>query len=133
MDRTALFYASPTYSQSGGAVPIFSGSRRQRGGSILGAIKSFVLPLLQGVKRQAVQRATSTALNVAKNVASDAFAGKNVVNSLKTHGYRGAKQLGKNVVLDTMRQIQTQASRKRSNATSKKKQPQVKRPRKSNF
>ncbi|MEL6930967.1 MAG: hypothetical protein AAFO95_20425 [Cyanobacteria bacterium J06600_6] len=100
----------------------------------MGAIKSFVLPLLQGVKQQTVQRAKSAVLNVAKNVASDAFAGKNVVSSLKSHGYRGVKQLGKDVVFDTVRQIQTQSSRKRPKAPSKKKKhPPTKRSRKGNF
>ncbi|MEL7306371.1 MAG: hypothetical protein AAGK05_00105 [Pseudomonadota bacterium] len=133
MDRTAAFYASPTYVQSGGGVPIFSGSRRQRGGGILGAIKNFFLPMLQGVKRQAINRAKSEVLGLAKNVAWDAIRGKNVGQSLKTHGLQSVKRIGKNVILDAVSQVKGSASRKRAKQTPKKQQPAAKRARKANF
>ena len=46
MDHTAAFYSRPSY--VGGAGPIFSGARRQRGGSVFGALKSIVSLLLTG-------------------------------------------------------------------------------------
>ena len=134
MDRTATFYASPTYVQRGGGIPIFSGSRRQQGGGILGALKIFFMPLLQGVKQRVVNRAKSEAWGLAKNVALDAFRGKNIGSSLKTHGLQSAKRLGKNVILDTVSQVKGSASRKRpKRAPKKKKQPPAKRVRKANF
>lgn len=133
MDRTAAFYASPTYVQRGGGVPIFSGSRRQRGGGILGAIKNFFMPLLQGVKQKVINRAKSEAWGLAKNVAMDAMRGRNVGQSLKTHGLQSAKRLGKNVILDTVSQVKGSASRKRQKRGPKKRQPAAKRARKANF
>lgn len=135
MDRTATFYASPSYVQRGNGIPIFSGSRRQRGGSILGAIKSFAMPFLQGVKQNAINRAKTEAWGLAKNVALDAFKGRNIANSLKTHGLHHAKNLGKNILMDTMSQVKTSASRKRSKRAFRKKnkQPSAKRRRKANF
>jgi len=135
MDRTATFYASPTYAQRGGGIPIFSGSRRQRGGGIFGALKNFFMPLLHGVKQRVANRAKSEAWGLAKNVAWDAFRGKNIGNSLKTHGLESAKRLGKNVILDTVSQVKGSASRKRPKQASKKKKKQssVKRARRVNF
>ena len=48
MDRTAAFYSRPSY--VGAGFPVFAGSRRQRGGSILGALKSMVGPVLSSLK-----------------------------------------------------------------------------------
>ena len=46
MDRTAAFYSAPSYRYGGGAMPVFSGSRRQRGGSIFGAFKRLFMPII---------------------------------------------------------------------------------------
>ena len=59
MDRTAAFYAGPSYRGSG--FPVFSGSRRQRGGSILGAIKSMVMPVLGTIGKSALKQAVGFA------------------------------------------------------------------------
>ena len=45
-DRTAAFYSGPSYTFRGAGFPVYSGSRRQRGGSILGALARNVLPAL---------------------------------------------------------------------------------------
>lgn len=73
MVRTALFYSQPTYARGGG-LPVYSGSRRQRVGGVLGAIKSFFMPLLSSFGRKGAR----TAMNVAKNVVGDVVSGKNI-------------------------------------------------------
>ena len=98
MDRTAAFYSQPSYVQRGGGLPVYSGSRRQRGGSILGALKSFIMPIFQTVKRSVVKQGKQAALNMAKNVALDAISGRNIGNSIKTRGINSIKQLGKNTL-----------------------------------
>lgn len=100
MDRTANFYAQPTYAR-GGALPIYSGSRRQRGGNVLGAIKSFFMPILGRVAKRGV----GSAVNLAKNVALDAFTGKNLAQSLKTRGLNEAKQFGINIAKDAFSEV----------------------------
>ena len=130
MDRTAVFYSQPTYIQRGAGLPVYSGSRRQRGGSVLGALKGFLMPFLGSVKNQAIQRAKSEAWGLAKNVVLDAISGKNVAQSLKTRGIQRAKQLGKYVVRDTASAITGHTSRKRKAVI---KGPPKKRKRVANF
>ena len=100
MDRTANFYSQPTYVQQGG-LPIYSGSRRQRGGGVLGAIKSFFMPILGNVAKRGVQ----SALGLAKDVAIDAFTGRKITDSLKNRGIKRAKQLGVDTFKDVVNQI----------------------------
>lgn len=94
MDHTATFYSRPSY--VGGAGPIFTGARRQRGGSVLGAIKSIVSPLLSGVGNSIKKNAMNNALGLATDVMGDMFSGKNVKSSLlnraKERGLRTLKQ-----------------------------------------
>ena len=78
MDKTAQFYAQPSYLQYGRGLPVYSGSRRQRGGSVLGALQRFIMPFLSGMKRQAIQRVKSGALGLAGDVLTDTLAGRNV-------------------------------------------------------
>lgn len=92
MDRTAKFYASPSY--SGGAFPVFAGSRRRRGGSILGAIRNFAMPMIRGLAR----KGATQALGLAKDVASDVVSGRNFKSSLLRHGLRRVKRLGTDVL-----------------------------------
>ena len=131
MDRTATFYAQPTYSQRGGGLPVYSGSRRQRGGSVLGAIKAFIMPFLSGVKNRVIHHAKAEGAKVLKGVARDAVQGRNIVQSAKTHAIHGAKQLGKNVVLDTARTLTN--SRKRKPIGQKRRPTVTKRRRINNF
>lgn len=120
MDRTAAFYSQPSYVQrGGGGLPVYSGSRRQRGGSVLGAIKSFIMPFLGNVKQKAIQRAKQEAWGLAKGVALDAFHGRNIANSLKRRGIHHAKQLGKNVLYDATSAITDPVRRKRKATTTK--------------
>ena len=113
MDRTAAFYSQPSYVQRGGGFPVYSGSRRQRGGNIFGALKRLIAPILGNVKNTAVRHAKRQAWNMAKDVAFDAFRGRNIGESLKERGIHHAKQLGKDVLRDTTRSITRPNLRKR--------------------
>ena len=84
MDATATFYSRPSYVGGGGV--IFSGARRQRGGSIFGALKSVVMPVLKRVGRSFGRIATKNALGLATDVISDTLSGRNVKDSLKNRG-----------------------------------------------
>ena len=94
MDRTAVFYSSPSYSH-GGSMPIFSGSRRQRGGSIFGALKRFFMPVITALGKKVARQGAKQAVGLAKDVVKDAFMFRNVPDSLKTHGKKRALSLGR--------------------------------------
>ena len=129
MDRTATFYSQPSYVQRGGGLPVYSGPRRQRGGSVLGTLKGFLMPFLGSIKNKAMKRAKTEAFGLVKDVAADAISGKNIVHSVKRHGVKRAKQLGKDVVTGM---ITGAVSRKRS-APKKKSKPPPKKRRINNF
>ena len=105
MDRTAQFYSQPSY-VSGGIMPVFSGSRRQRGGSILGSLKNFFMPLFSRLGRRGIK----SALGVAQNVATEAISGKNIKASLRQHGLKAAKRLGNEILSDAMGHVNTALS-----------------------
>ena len=108
MDRTANFYAHPSY--VGGGLPVYSGSRRQRGGSVLGALKRFFMPIFGKL----VKRGAVSALDLAKGVAVDAFTGKNIKESLKTRGINQAKRFGIDTLHDVANQLGSGRRRKRA-------------------
>lgn len=112
MDRTAQFYAQPSYVGGGAVMPVFSGSRRQRGGSILGALKSFFLPLIKGFGIKAAKEG----LGLATNVIGDVIAGKNIKNSIKRRGLHRAKRFGSDLLSSTLGQVS-------SSLTDEKKPP----------
>ena len=83
MDRTAAFYSAPSYYHRGsGGFPVYAGSRRQRGGSILGSIAKVALPMLKSVGKAALGQA----VGFAKDVAGDLAEGRNIRQSLKQRG-----------------------------------------------
>ena len=102
MDRTSQFYSQPTYVR-GGIMPVFAGSRRQRGGSVLGALKSFFMPLL----RTAGRKGTQAALGLATDVLGDVTSGKNIRQSLKRRGISRAKSLGGDLLSTTVKHAQS--------------------------
>ena len=109
MDATAQFYSQPTYVQAGGAaMPVFAGSRRQRGGSVLGALKSFFMPLFSRLSK----RSAKAAMNVAQNVVGDVMTGKNVAAALKQHGLKAAKRFGNEALSSVMGQMTAGKTRK---------------------
>ncbi len=76
MDRTAAYYSSPSYTFGAGAMPVFSGSRRQTGGSIFGTIKGFLMPVLSSLGKKIAKRGAREAVGFAKDIASEAFTSK---------------------------------------------------------
>ena len=87
MDYTASFYSRPSYVGSG---VVFSGERRQRGGSILGALKSVVMPVLSKVGPKILKTVGNIAkkqvFGLATDLLMDRVSGKNVTDSLKSRG-----------------------------------------------
>ena len=86
MDRTAAFYSHPSYQHGGGTFAVFSGSRRQRGGGVLGSIAQAVVPSLKSVGKAVGRSALKQAVGLASDVAGDVLAGRNIGASLKTRG-----------------------------------------------
>lgn len=92
MDSTADFYSRPSHDFRGGGFPVFSGSRRQRGGGIFGRIKSFFMPVVKRLGKNLLSQGVS----LASDVVGDAMLGKNVKSSFINHGKRRAMEFGKN-------------------------------------
>ena len=93
MDHTSQFYSRPSYAFRGGAggFHVFSGSRRQRGGSFLGALKKFFFPIAKSLGRQLL----SQGVGLASELANDAMSGKNLKDAIKTRGKASAINFGK--------------------------------------
>ena len=106
MDSTAYFYSRPSYATGAGA--IFSGARRQRGGSIFGALKSIVAPLLSGVGRSLKRNVIRNAVGLANDVVTDVSSGKNIKTSLMTRG----KQRGLNMLKQTLGNVTRRAPKR---------------------
>ena len=87
MDYTAKFYSRPSYVGSG---VVFSGARRQRGGSVLGALKSMVVPVIKSVGPKIMKKVGSIAkrqvFGLATDLLADKIRGRNMTQSLKTRG-----------------------------------------------
>ena len=122
MDRTAAFYSRPSYDSRGGGFPVFSGSRRMRGGSIFGALKQMIVPTLTSVGKSVGRAALKQAVGFASDVASDALRGRNLKQSLKARGKQRAlnvaqtaKNRGLNAMIAAMKG-NSQPSRKRRKA-----------------
>jgi len=106
MDRTSTFYSQPSY--AGGGFPVFSGSRRQRGGSIFGALSRAVLPMLKTFGKKAATHVAKKALGLGQNVLFDTMKGVNPRQSLIKHGKQAAREVisdGSRFVLNTMNQL----------------------------
>ena len=119
MDRTADFYSRPTYVARGGAsIPVYSGSRRQRGGSILGALKNFFLPLGKTLLKKGARQA----IGLAADVAGDAIRGRNVKNSLIQHGKQRAKNFGQAALVQGIHSVRNVIGKGNSGTSRKRKQ-----------
>ena len=101
MDQTADFYSRPSQEYRGGGFPIFSGSRRQRGGGIFGSLKSIFMPVVKNLGRRLI----SQGIGLAGDVAKDALLFRNVGNSLKQNARRRAINLGKDVAVDSLNRV----------------------------
>ena len=135
MDPTASFYSGPSYVFRGHGFPIYSGSRRQRGGSIFGALKSMAIPFLKNAAKRGIRRAVS----FVTDVAGDVFTGSNVKESLKKRGKSHAIKLGKDVASDGLSVLQAKLrgsgmhSRKRRRSRKRTKSRTKTKRRRTNF
>ena len=120
MDHTAKFYSRPSYVGSG---VVFSGARRQRGGSVLGALKSMVVPVIKTVGPKIMKKVGSIAkkqmFGLATDLLADKIRGRDLTESLKTHGQsrllQGASQ-GLNSIGNMMGGPKKRAAPKRKRA-----------------
>lgn len=124
MDHTAKFYSRPSYVGSG---VVFSGARRQRGGSVLGALKSMVVPIIKSVGPKIMNKVGSIAkkqmFGLATDLLSDKIRGRNMTESLKTRGksrlLQSASQ-GLNSIGNMMGRPKKRAATKKRAAPKKK-------------
>ena len=114
MDRTATFYSAPSYHHRGGGFPVYAGSRRQRGGGILGSLAKFAMPVLGQIGKAALGQA----VGFAKDMAGDIAAGRNVRQSLRQRGLRRLK----NTALNSLSSI---TSGRRSLPSGKRRAPRT--------
>ena len=91
-DPTAHFYSQPSY--VGAGFPIFSGSRRQRGGNIFGALAKLVLPTAKAAGKAFVNRGIREGLGLAGDVGMAALTGRGKAGMMQTLKNRGLKRLG---------------------------------------
>ena len=78
MNATSRFYSQPSY-VGGINLSVYSGSRRQTGGSVFGAIKRAVVPTLKTAGKEMGKQA----LGLFTDVAKDVLSGENLGDSIK--------------------------------------------------
>ena len=105
MNRTHEFYSRPSY--VGGGFPVYSGSRRQRGGTIFGATLRDILPDTATAKRALKRVATRYTNDVAHDVKSG--------DSVKEAMSERAKELTSNLLSRGVKKITSMAGRAVSN------------------
>lgn len=95
MDSTTSFYSQPSYyhMRGAGGMPVFSGSRRMRGGGILGALKSLVLPTLKTIGKKVGKKVLSEGVNFATALATDKLLGRDMEKSAKARGRMAAAKV----------------------------------------
>ena len=91
VDPTALFYSQPSY--TGAGFPVFSGSRRQRGGNIFGSLAKMVLPALKTAGKTFLRRAGREAIGFAGDLAGSALSGRGLSGVKQTLQRQGLKRL----------------------------------------
>ena len=96
MDHTAEFYMRPSYEFHGSGFPVFHGARRQRGGGIFGSLGKMFAPIAKKVGKKLL----SHGVGLAKDIASDVLAGKNIKDSFISRGKATASNLGRSMLND---------------------------------
>ena len=120
MDASAEFYSKPSYHYQGVGFPVYSGSRRQRGGGILGAIKSFFMPILKSFGKKALVKGKSAAIGFAKDMITDKIMGRDMKESFKKNATNRALRLGKDLVTEGAETVRTATKRRAKTRTSNK-------------
>ena len=99
------FYSEPSY-MAGGSFPIYSGSRKQVGGSFFGSMRQYLAPMaktaaagfrtaaknetLRSMAKTLAKEATKKGVEVLTNVTVDALQGKDAGESFKEHSRSAA-------------------------------------------
>ena len=97
MDKTADFYSRPTYLSHGGATfNVYRGKRRQKGGSLLGALSRYSAPVIASAKK----RAAGEAYGLAKDVIWSIMKGTKPSEALRRHGVEHLKKVASGMVAD---------------------------------
>ncbi len=124
MDRTAVYYSTPSYTFGAGAMPVFSGSRRQRGGSIFGTIKGFLMPVLSSLGKKIAKRGAHEAVGFAKDFASEAFSSNKLsAEPMKRIAKKRALSLGRYATdegLDALQKMIGSGKRRRRGRSQRK-------------
>jgi len=106
---------------AGTGIPGYHGSRIQKGGGWFGnAFKGILLPLLQYIAPKLI--------NTGAQVANDAIAGENIMQSLKTRGKATAQEVAQDAAARAQQYMQTGKGRRRRRRVLKR---SVKKPRRS--
>ena len=99
------------YSQYGGILPVYVGSRYQRGGGILSSIARFVMPTAKKLLKETVKAAPSVV--------------DSIINRQQSPGaaiLRGLKTAGKNTAVDTYNRVMSRDVSRQMNRSKKRKQ-----------
>ena len=127
MDRTAHFYSQPSYAGAGGGFPVFTGSRRQRGGGIFGALARMVAPAITKVGKTALRSFGQNIAGLASDVAQSALRGEGIAGvkqTLRQQGLKRLKNVGSTALRTTMDSINNSLSKRATDApTSGLKRP----------
>ena len=119
MDATASFYSRPSH--HGGSFPVYSGSRRQRGGGILGALARIALPMAKRLGTSALRTAKREGLKLGANVVSDLAQGRNIKDSFLEHGQAAAKNVSRQTLKKAVQSIAPPKRKRRHQSVSKQK------------
>ena len=72
---------------------MYSGSRRQRGGGILGALARIAMPMAKRLGTSVLRTAKKEGLRLGANVVSDLAQGRSIKDSLVDHGKTAARNI----------------------------------------
>ena len=114
MTSTSSFYARPSYLSGAGV--IYSGARRQRGGSIFGALKSIVTPLVSSFGKSLKRNVVNNAIGFAGDVVGDIASGRNVKQSFLNRG----KERGLRTLKETFVRKEKRKTPKRLNTRTRR-------------
>lgn len=125
-------YAIPIQSGYGyPVIPVYSGDRRQVGGSIWATLKRFAMPIFKALIPQFKkygQKIGQSVLNVGAHTAADLLDGniKEIPQNLKKRALNEVKSLGSQVVGDVLNHVGSGAKRRKITKIHKKQQKKKK-------
>lgn len=112
-DASKLAYENYYSNQAGSGMPIFVGSKNQRGhgfGSLLSGLFKTVAPILKSGLSKLGKHAASTGISIA----GDVLRGQDIKDSAKNRALEGIKNLGRDVGLISQSDDETRQGRQQS-------------------